>query len=39
MARFTLHVWNGDRMKVPVMMSRAVKEDLDVTVGAKWQTD
>ena len=39
MARFTLHVWNGDRMKVPVMMSRAVKEDLEVTVGSKWQTD
>ena len=32
MARFALHVWNGDLVKVPVMMSRVARQDLEPTV-------
>ena len=32
MARIALHVWNGDLVKVPVMMSRVARQDLETTV-------
>ena len=39
MARFALHVWNRDHVKVPVMMSRADRLDLAITAASQWQTD
>ena len=39
MARFVLHIWDTDRAKVLVFISKADKRDLEATIAAPWQTD
>ena len=39
MARFVLHVWDADQIRVSVFMSKADKRDLEETIVAPWQTD
>lgn len=39
MARFVLHIWDTDRARVPVFISKAEKRDLEATIAAPWQTD
>ena len=39
MARFVLHIWDTDRVRVPVFMTKAEKRDLEATIAASWQTD
>ncbi len=39
MASFSLHIWNRDQTRVSVVMSKASRQDLEVTGSAVWQTD
>ena len=39
MARFVLHIWDTNRVRVPVFMSKADRRDLEATMADPWQTD